>query len=127
MHRSQFRTGRTRRVAAYSRGTANDRRIAAKARCPLTKRAIAAAALPVVVASAIAAAPAHGQNGLGPSACSDLSLEFFSLEFRTPGQLVSFVAQEFGNSGTHNPGNAHTAFPPFVPFTAGCNPTEPRG
>jgi hypothetical protein len=72
---------------------------------------------------AVAAAPVHAQDGLGPSACSDLSLEFFSVEFHTPGQLVSFVAQEFGNNGTHNPGNAHTPFPPFVPFTAGCNPT----
>jgi hypothetical protein len=76
-----------------------------------------------VGALAVAAAPVHAQDGLGPSACSDLSLEFFSVEFHTPGQLVSFVAQEFGNDGTHNPGNAHTPFPPFVPFTAGCNPT----
>jgi hypothetical protein len=39
-----------------------------------------------------------------------------------PGQLVSFVAQTFGHSGTHNPGNAHNPFPPFIPFVAGCNP-----
>jgi hypothetical protein len=107
---------------------AHDPRIVVKARRSSRRRAVAAVAVPVVVvALAVAATPAHAQNGLGPSSCSDLSLEFFGLEFRTAGQLVSYVAQEFGNSGTHNPGNAHNPFPPFVPFDLGCNPTAPQG
>jgi hypothetical protein len=40
-----------------------------------------------------------------------------------PGQFISFVAQTFGQSGTLNPGNAHSSFAPFVPGVNGCNPT----
>ena len=42
------------------------------------------------------------------------------------GDLVSFIAQEFGHSGDFNPGNAHNEFAPFVPASDGvdCNPTD---
>lgn len=107
---------------------AHDRRIVVTARRPLRSRAAAAVIVPIAVAAlAVAATPALAQNGLEPSRCSDLSLEFFGLEFRTAGQLVSYVAQEFGNDGTHNPGNAHNPFPPFVPFVLECNPTATQG
>lgn len=42
------------------------------------------------------------------------------------GYLVSFIAQEFGHSGSNNPG--HNTGGPFVPaepeFGLDCNPTE---
>ena len=71
---------------------------------------IAALMAAMVVASAM---PAFAQ-GKGPSACKEAK----------PGQFISFVAQEFGHSGTGNPGNAQNPFPPFVPFDVGCNPTS---
>jgi hypothetical protein len=78
----------------------------------------------VAVAAALAMAlPAYAQDGQGPSICSEVAPG-------GTGQLISNVAQTVGHSGTLNPGNAQSDFPPFVPFFVGCNPTDnpgPRG
>jgi hypothetical protein len=53
-------------------------------------------------------------DGRGPSPCAAV----------VPGATVAWVAQNFGNSGTHNPGNAQSPFPPYVPGRLNCNPTD---
>jgi hypothetical protein len=89
----------------------------------------------LVVAAAVllalsAAAPVLAEGGEGASFCSESGVPAgydgdFDPAPNNVGEYVAWIAQNVGNSGAYNPGNAQDPAPPFVPFVVGCNPTAP--
>jgi hypothetical protein len=89
----------------------------------------------VLVASAMvlalaAAAPVLAESGGGASFCSESGLPAgydgdFDPAPNNVGEFVAWIAQNVGNSGANNPGNAQDPAPPFVPFVIDCNPAAP--
>jgi hypothetical protein len=76
------------------------------------------------------AAPVVAEDGGGVSFCSESGLPAgydgdFDPAPNNVGEFVAWIAQNVGNSGAYNPGNAQDPAPPFVPFVIGCNPTAP--
>ena len=70
------------------------------------------------------------ESGGGASSCSESGVPAgYDGEFdpapNNVGEFVAWIAQNLGNSGANNPGNAQDPAPPFVPFVIGCNPTAP--
>ncbi len=75
-------------------------------------------------------APVLAEGGDGASFCSESGVPAgydgdFDPAPNNVGEFVAWIAQNVGNSGTYNPGNAQDPAPPFVPFVIGCNPTAP--
>jgi hypothetical protein len=87
----------------------------------------------VVVAMLLAlstAAPVLAESGDGASFCSESGVPAgydgdFDPAPNNVGEFVAWIAQNVGNSGAYNPGNAQDPAPPFVPFVIDCNPTAP--
>jgi hypothetical protein len=96
---------------------------------------MSAIAKPVVVVVALlvalsTAAPVLAESGGGASFCSGSGIPAgydgdFDPAPNNVGEFVAWIAQNVGNSGANNPGNAQDPAPPFVPFVIGCNPTAP--
>jgi hypothetical protein len=87
----------------------------------------------VAVATVLAlatAAPVLAESGGGASFCSESGVPAgydgdFDPAPNNVGEFIAWIAQNVGNSGAYNPGNAQDPALPFVPFVIGCNPTAP--
>ena len=84
----------------------------------------------VMVLALATAAPVLAESGGGASICSESGVPAgyngdFDPAPNNVGEFVASIAQNVGNSGAYNPGNAQDPAPPFVPFVIGCNPTAP--
>ena len=76
------------------------------------------------------AAPVLAEGGEGASFCSESGVPAgydgdFDPAPNNVGEFIAWIAQNVGNSGAYNPGNAQDPALPFVPFVIGCNPTAP--
>jgi hypothetical protein len=76
------------------------------------------------------AAPVLAEGGEGASFCGESGVPAgydgdFDPAPNNVGEFVAWIAQNVGNSGANNPGNAQDPALPFVPFVIGCNPTAP--
>jgi hypothetical protein len=76
------------------------------------------------------AAPVLAAGGGGASSCSESGIPAgydgdFDPAPHNVGEFVAWIAQNVGNSGDYNPGNAHDPAAPFVPFVIDCNPAAP--
>lgn len=85
--------------------------------------------VPVLLALSTAA-PVLAEGGEGASFCSESGVPAgydgdFDPAPNNVGEFVAWIAQNIGNSGASNPGNAQDPAPPFVPFVIDCNPTTP--